>query len=223
MKVIAIGTLLLLAAYAIAFEPLTENVVERAGVAILTEATGIGPSDALSLLRATNTEDPNEAQRDLAYDAASFTGSARELLVYESNLEKKLKQIFDGMQVPQQVQDSIPSFAGTHEKHDFLVGSSTDGKLSFSFVRFFSSGTKNGKNLFTIQSLESSCTMLEFPDTEFALVAGDETASAQSAASVRKHTVRPTLSADAIAHMWKMVTKGLVEQFFKVSESDNQI
>ena len=220
MKVIVISTFLLFAAAAFAFEFSTENVVERAGIAILTEATGIEPSDALSLLRATNAKDKNKVQRELFYDAASFTGSARELLVYENNLDKKLKQIFTDLNIPPQVQDSIPTLEGTDVKHDFLVGSSTDGKLTFAFVRFYPSGSKNGKNLFTIQTLESSCTMLEFPDTEFALVAGDVESTAQSAASVRKQTVRPTLSADDIALMWNTVTKELVEQFFKNSDSD---
>lgn len=210
MKFIVITTLLLFAVSAFAIESLTENVVDRAGIAILPEATGIEPSE----VRASNSKDKSRNQQ---FGAFKVSGRVNKMLVYESLLGKKLEQLFRGLHIPQQVHDAIPALGGANTKHEFLVGSSTDGKLEFTFIRFYPSGTMNGKNLFTIQSLKSSCTMQEFPDTEFALLDGEDISTVPSAASAYKPTARPTLSADEIAHMWKTVTNGLVEIF----ESDS--
>ena len=210
MKVIIISTLLILAVSAFAIESLTENVVDRAGIASLPETTGIEPSEV-------RTSNPKDKGRNQQFGAFKVSGRVNKMLVYESLLGKKLEQLFRGLHIPPQVQDSIPTLGGSNTKHEFLVGSSTDGTLEFTFIRFYPSGTMNGKNLFAIHSLKSSCTMQEFPDTEFALLDGEDISTAPSVASVHKPTARPTLSADDIAHMWKTVTNGLVEIF----ESDS--
>eukprot|EP01032_Pedospumella_encystans_P007971 gene7971-9505_t len=196
-----------------------DKAIESAGAAVITKATGVDLPTALSLLKTERTETLLHSENGKGkYNLVASKGFETRVLVKEELLEKKLKQLFDKMNLPKKDQDLLlDTLAASHADHDFLIGSTTEGRFEFYYINFYPRGTHKGFDTYVIEALKTSGSIGLFPHTDFVQVTKSNIISTKSRVDVRYRPAEVT--AGDIAFMWNLMTKSLISAMKEVSAS----
>jgi len=196
-----------------------DKAIESAGAAVITKATGVDLQTALSLLKTERTETLLHSENGKGkYNLVASKGFESRVLVKEELLEKKLKQLCDKMNLQKKDQDYLlENLAGTHADHDFLIGSTVEGRFEFNYINFYSRGTHKGFDTYVIEAIKTSGSIGLFPHTDFFQITKSNILSTKSRVEVR---YRPAeVNAGDIAFMWNLMTKSLISSMKEVSAS----